>query len=77
MTIIEAMSDPKLFAKHFANVASWSRWRVFLAAVFGLPMMTEADLEVFRHHTGRTHAPTRPASEVWAELLGGGVESPD
>ena len=39
-------------------------WRVFWKAADGLPM-TDEELEVFRLHTHRTHAPTTPASECW------------
>ncbi len=50
-TILEAMADPALFGRVFAG-ESWSAWRVFLAALFGLPLDTEQQ-ETYRHHTGR------------------------
>jgi hypothetical protein len=43
---------------------SWAVWRVFLAALFALPM-AEPALEVFRRHTGRTTPPTSPVREAW------------
>jgi hypothetical protein len=46
----------------FAGV-TWQRWRVFLRALFGLPM-TETEAEVFRHHTGRQTVPTAPFGEA-------------
>jgi hypothetical protein len=54
MTILEALSDPNLFGAlpSFHDLKTWSAWRAFLAAVYGLPM-AEAELEVFRAHTGR------------------------
>jgi hypothetical protein len=63
MTIIEAMSDESLFAPMFAG-ESWRAWRVFLAALFALPLDAVA-LDVYRKHTGRTSAPTQPAREAW------------
>lgn len=62
-TILEAMSEPDLWAPHFRG-PSWDRWKVFLAALFGLPMTTE-QVEIFRHHTGRTTPPSAPARECW------------
>jgi len=62
MTIIEALDDPALFGPLFA-AASWLRWRVFLAALFGLPLAGEA-LALFQHHTGRHAAPSAPFREA-------------
>src|SRR4051812_21533791 len=45
--------------------ASWDTWRVVLRALFALPL-TGAELETYRALTGRTSAPTQPASELWA-----------
>jgi hypothetical protein len=56
VTILDAMSDPKLFGPWFRG-KSWDAWRVFLAALFGLPM-TPAMLGVYQKHTGRKAAPT-------------------
>lgn len=67
ITILQAMDDPKLFGPWFKG-DSWAAWRVFLAALFGLPM-SESQLESFRAHTGRTAAPTVQARE--ARLLCG------
>ena len=46
MTILEALSDPNLFGAlpSFHDLKTWSAWRAFLAAVYGLPM-AEAELE--------------------------------
>jgi hypothetical protein len=51
LNIIETMDDPKLFAKHFAG-RTWEAWRVFLTALFALPMTAE-QLALFRRCTGR------------------------
>ena len=36
VTIARCLRDPNLFGPHFKG-ASWSRWKVFLAALFGEP----------------------------------------
>jgi hypothetical protein len=64
MTILEALSDPQLLGAPFTDAASWQAWRVFQAALFGLPM-TEDDLGLYRACTGRPHAPTAAAREAW------------
>lgn len=56
MNIIEAMDDPALFAPHFKGT-SWDAWRVFLKALFALPM-TDTELAVYQLHTERTTVPT-------------------
>ena len=56
LNIIEAMDHPDVFGKHFRG-DSWAFWRMFLSAMFVLPMDAEM-LEFYRHHTGRTKAPT-------------------
>ena len=61
-SIIDAVADPHLFANHFPNPATWTAWRVLLAALFGHPL-SQADLEVYRRHTGRTAPPSGPFAE--------------
>ena len=60
--ILGAMDHPALFRRYFAGT-SWHRWRVFLRALFALPM-DDADLAVFAEHTGRTTSPTVPFKEA-------------
>jgi len=62
ITIEEALDDPALFAPLFQG-AGWSRWRVFLSVLFGLPLLADA-LALFRHHTARTAPPTRAFREA-------------
>jgi hypothetical protein len=64
-TILDALDDPDLFGDMF-NAPSWRPWRVFLAALFGLPMDDDA-LALFRHHTARTAPPAKPSR--YAELV--------
>lgn len=54
MNVVEALQDPALLGAlpAFQDLATWRPWLAFLRAVYGLPM-DEADLELFRRHTGR------------------------
>lgn len=55
LTIIEALDNRKLFGllPAFQRRESWSAWRVFLKAVYGLPL-DSGELAIFQKHTGRT-----------------------
>jgi hypothetical protein len=37
-TILEAIDHPQIWAPWFRVRTSWEPWRVFLAALFGLPL---------------------------------------
>jgi hypothetical protein len=63
MNIIQALNDPKVFGAFF-RAGSWDVWRVFLAALFGLPM-TDDQLAIYRRFTGRSTPPTVPLHEAW------------
>lgn len=64
MNILQACADPHLFGPWFKRPATWAAWRVFLAALFGLPM-ARGDLALFRKYTGRKSAPKQQAREAW------------
>jgi hypothetical protein len=57
MNILQALDDPKVFGGLF-QPGTWVAWRVFLVALFGLPM-TEDQLAIYRRFTGRTTPPTK------------------
>jgi hypothetical protein len=61
INIVDAMVHPALFGPLFGP--SWQRWRVFLAALFGLPMTAE-QAAMFRECTGRATMPTAPFHEA-------------
>ena len=63
MNIIDAISDPQVFATHFRG-GSWDAWRAFLCALFALPM-TPQQLAIYQRHTGRSMPPTAPLREGW------------
>lgn len=62
MNILAAMDDPALFAPAFRG-GSWVAWRAFLRSLFALPL-SDADLALYQHHTGRKTAPTVPFKEA-------------
>ena len=63
LTILEAMADPAIFAPWFQG-GSWAAWRVFLSALFGLPMNKVA-MEIYQQSARRSNAPLSPAKEAW------------
>jgi hypothetical protein len=64
VTILEALEDPHLLGAAVREPGSWRRWRIALAALFGLPMTADA-VAVFGEHTGRASPPLEPAREAW------------
>jgi hypothetical protein len=64
LTILDAIRDPALFGPWFRDPATWRAWLAFLAALFGLPM-SDAELEVYRRHTGRQDPPSESVREGW------------
>jgi hypothetical protein len=64
MNILQACTEPKLFAPWFKSKADWAAWMTFLAALFALPMAPEM-LLVYQQCTGRTAPPSRAAVECW------------
>jgi hypothetical protein len=62
VTIIEALDDAVLFAPHFRG-DTWAGWRVFLKALFALPLDL-AELAIYTEHTGRTDPPSRQQAEA-------------
>lgn len=67
MNILEAIDDPNLFGPWFKDPKTWAAWRVFLAALFGLPM-TDEQLAVYKECTGRTEPPAEAAAEGWLQV---------
>lgn len=53
MSILDALRAPDVFGTlpALADLGTWRSWEVFLAALYGLPL-DDADLKVFRKHTG-------------------------
>jgi terminase large subunit-like protein len=64
LNILHAVTDANLFAPWFKKPEAWRSWFAFLAALFGLPL-TDTQLRIFQHHTGRVVAPITQATEGW------------
>jgi hypothetical protein len=62
VNLLEALDDDQLFAPLFAG-SSWAPWRAFLKSLFALPL-ADAELDLYRRHTGRTAAPSAPFTEA-------------
>ena len=63
MHILNALDDSKVFGPFFKG-DSWSAWRVFLAALFALPMTAE-QTAIYQQHTGRSTPPSQASNEAW------------
>jgi hypothetical protein len=63
-TILQAMSEPRIWGPWFRDPSTWRPWRAFLAALFGLPL-SDIDRGLFRACTGRTEALERGFGEAW------------
>jgi hypothetical protein len=63
MNIVQCLDDPKVFGRYF-KAETWNVWRVFLAALFGLPL-TPGQLALIQQFTGRKVAPSAPTQEAW------------
>jgi hypothetical protein len=61
MTLLEALRDPNLFARHF-RAKSWAPWRTYLRALTGEAPVGD-DFELFQACTGRTSWPGGPFLE--------------
>jgi hypothetical protein len=63
MNILDALDDPKVFAPFFKG-PTWNAWRVFLKALFAIPM-SEEQLAIYTKHTRRSAPPTSALHEAW------------
>lgn len=61
MDIRQAISSPRLFGTLFKNRETWRIWFVFLAALFGLPVVDPQDVPLFMKYTGW---PSWPAERI-------------
>ncbi|WP_020092299.1 hypothetical protein [Methylobacterium sp. 285MFTsu5.1] len=64
MNLLEATKHPDLFRSWFKDEATWTAWRAFLGALFGLPL-SDAEADVYRACTARQTIPAAPYSEAW------------
>lgn len=73
--IVEAFSDEKLFGHYFQSprrfkspqaTGSWDRWKIFLKAVYGIPIYGKNEKEVWRNCTDRPDMPKSAFDEFYA-----------
>jgi hypothetical protein len=64
MNILQCMDDPDLWRRWFRDPQTWQPWRVFLAALFGLPL-PPAGRALFTRCTGRKTPPAGGCHEAW------------
>jgi Terminase large subunit, T4likevirus-type, N-terminal len=64
VNILDACLDAAVFGSAFRQPETWAAWRVFLSALFALPMDAE-QLALYRECTGRQEPPTERATEGW------------
>ena len=64
MDILTARRPRQVFGPSFRDPETWKAWRVYLAALFALPM-TEDQLAIYRACTAREDPPSDPAKESW------------
>src|SRR5262249_20139418 len=64
MHILDALDDPAIFGKQFKDPTTWASWRVFLSALFGLPIAA-GPMETFRRCTGRQTPAPNGHREAW------------
>ena len=65
MNIIDIIDDPRFFKSLFKNEQSWRAWRVFLKALFGIPITDESERELFHNCTGLTEQKNGPSREAY------------
>jgi Terminase large subunit, T4likevirus-type, N-terminal len=64
MNILRALDDPAVFGSQFRDPATWAAWRVFLSALFGLPI-AHGPMETYKLCTGRQAPSPGGHREAW------------
>ena len=65
ISFVDARRDPNLFGRAFPG-DSWATWDVVAKVIDGLDLTPE-ELGIYQTLTGRSTAPSTPASEVWVQ----------
>ncbi len=65
MNIIQAVDDPRFFKGLFKDPSTWASWKVFLKALFGIPIEDKKGRRMFRRCTGRKIPPRKQARECY------------
>jgi hypothetical protein len=64
ISILDAIDSPEIWGGWFRNPRTWAPWRIFLSALFGLPL-SAAHLAFFRQCTGRDQPSRTGYNEAW------------
>ena len=67
MNILHALDDPKVFGPFFKG-DTWAAWRVFLAALFALPMTAEQACDLPAAHWSQRSHRAQPSHEGLADM---------
>jgi hypothetical protein len=73
MTLLDRLADPQLYGRLavFRDLSTWSAWLVFVKAVHGLPLASDAEHDLFLKHTGRqVYAPPPGGHPVSVAIVG-------
>lgn len=62
-SLLWAMEDDALFASHFPD-DTWHAWKVFIRALYALPITDPDDIALYRETTGREDFATKPYTEA-------------
>jgi len=65
MNIVEIMEDPRFFRPLFRDQETWRSWKVFLKALFGIPMAGKTERRLLRQCTGLKKPRNRPSKEAY------------
>jgi hypothetical protein len=65
MNIIDIIDDERFFKPLFRDISTWEAWKVFLKALFGIPITDKAEKRLFRQCTGLKKPGSSPAKEAY------------
>jgi len=65
INIIDIINDERFFKPLFGDISTWNAWKVFLKALFGIPITDKAERRLFRECTGLKKPRNIPAREAY------------
>jgi hypothetical protein len=65
MNIVDIMEDPRFFGPLFRDQETWRSWKVFLKALFAIPMVERADRKLLLQCTGLRKPRNSPSREAY------------
>src|SRR5205085_9409472 len=64
VNIIQAIDDPRVFGRYFADNNTWAAWRAFHKALFGI-RLDKSEHRLFHKCTGRQTPSREGYTEAW------------